>query len=314
MGNALMQPTMYFNLRNIPMFSGPYLVTKVSHRITEDGFDTTITGTRQSFNSLPKVDGFIQSLNISILNTIQQKVKEQNTKLQLDPINVNTQKSQVLQNVSGTDQLSNSQTCGDLINPNYRNYTPVENPVRTTESLKTLYKSLKDKYVAKGYTGGTSPDLLYYTLIGYTFIYVDSVNNSGGISAFQNNYSTFDLKEYYNLEFVVRTERNFVCINRGDNDTNIPIASFPSFNDFLEFVISVIPPIKSQFVTDVTQNPDVILSLVRNYVLKYPIQRNPDVWAKMDDQQRSILSNKFKKAVDSYLQQCDIEINSNLQY
>ena len=314
LGNALMQPTMYFNLRNIPMFSGPYLVTKVSHRITEDGFDTTITGTRQSFSSLPRVDGFIQSLNINILNSIQQKVTENQTNIRGLSGNVITQKTQILQNVSGTDSLTNGQTCGALINPIYRNYTPVENPQRQTQTLKALYTTLKQKYVAQGYTGGTSPNLLYYTLISYTYIYVDSVNNSGGISAFQHNYSTFDLKEQYNEEFLLRTDRNFVCINRGDNDTNIPIASFPSFNDFIEFVISVIPPIKSQFVTDTNQNPDALLSLVRNYVLKYPIQRDEDVWIKMGDEERSILLEKFKKASDSFFQQSDIVTDATLQY
>ena len=61
MGNALMQPMMYFNLRNVPMFSGPYMITKVSHTIGEGDFKTSITGTRQPFYSLPKIDNFIQN-------------------------------------------------------------------------------------------------------------------------------------------------------------------------------------------------------------------------------------------------------------
>ena len=56
MGNALIQPTMYFNVRNIPMFSGPYMITTVKHRITENGFDTSFEGIRQPFYSLPKID------------------------------------------------------------------------------------------------------------------------------------------------------------------------------------------------------------------------------------------------------------------
>ena len=318
MGNALMQPTMYFNLRNIPMFSGPYLVTKVSHRIDENGFETTITGTRQSFSSLPKVDGFIQSLNINILNTIQQKIKEQETKLSSDPNNIITQKTQVLQNVSGTDQLSGTQDCGALINPRYRNFTPIETPVRTTESLNTLYKVIKDKYVADGYTGGTSPDLLYYTLIAYTYIYVDSVNNSGSISAFENNYSTFDLKEYYSDAFALTIRRNFVCINRGENETNIPIATFTTFDDFINYVKSVIPPIKSQFVSDINlsgvDNNAVLLSLAKNYVLKYPIQRNANVWVGLDDSQRAVLIDKFRLAVNSFFNLNDIQTDQGITF
>ena len=319
MGNALMQPTMYFNLRNIPMFSGPYLVTKVAHRISEDGFDTTITGTRQSFSSLPKVDGFIQSLNINILNTIQQKIKEQETKLLSDPNNIITQKTQVLQNVSGTDQLSGTQDCGALINPKYRNFTPIETPVRTTQSLNVLFKTIKDKYVADGYTGGTSPDLLYYSLIAYTYIYVDSVNNSGGISAFENNYSTFDLKQYISERFDLTIRRNFVCINRGENETNIPIATFTTFDDFINYVKSVIPPIKQQFVSDINlagvDNNAVLLSLAKNYVLKYPIQRNPNVWEGiLKDQQIQVLIDKFRLAVNSFYSINDIQTDQGLTF
>jgi hypothetical protein len=308
MGNALMQPTMYFNLRNIPMFSGPYLVTKVSHRINEEGFETTITGTRQSFSSLPKVDGFIQSLNVNILNTIQQEIKERETKLKSLPENIISQRTQVVQNVSGTDSLTGSQDCGALINPNYRNYTPVETPQRTTQSLRVLYTTLKNKYVAQGFTGGTDSSLIYYTLIGYTYIYVDSVNNSGGISAYQNNFSTIDLKEYYTGSFLTNTERKFFCINRGQTETNIPIASFKSFDSFIDYVISVLGPIKSQFVTEVNNlGTEVIISLVKNYVLKYPIQRDENIWTQMEQPERDVLFNKFRQAIDSFRSQNDIQ-------
>jgi hypothetical protein len=35
LGNALLQPTMYFNLRHVPMFNGPYFITEVDHNITQ---------------------------------------------------------------------------------------------------------------------------------------------------------------------------------------------------------------------------------------------------------------------------------------
>jgi hypothetical protein len=63
-GNALIQPMMYFNLRNVPMFSGPYLITNVTHSISEDGFNTSIEGTRQPFYAFPKIDNFIQDVGL----------------------------------------------------------------------------------------------------------------------------------------------------------------------------------------------------------------------------------------------------------
>ncbi len=46
MGNAMIQPTMYFVLRHVPMFYGPYWITEVSHNVSERGFDTKFKGTR----------------------------------------------------------------------------------------------------------------------------------------------------------------------------------------------------------------------------------------------------------------------------
>lgn len=46
MGCACITPLMYFQLNNIPMFRGAYIITNVSHKITPDDFTTTFTGTR----------------------------------------------------------------------------------------------------------------------------------------------------------------------------------------------------------------------------------------------------------------------------
>jgi hypothetical protein len=44
MGNALIQPTMYFKLQHLPMFEGPYFITEVSHTISPGAFETVFLG------------------------------------------------------------------------------------------------------------------------------------------------------------------------------------------------------------------------------------------------------------------------------
>ena len=46
MGCACITPLMYFQLNNVPMFRGAYVITNVSHKITPEDFTTTFTGTR----------------------------------------------------------------------------------------------------------------------------------------------------------------------------------------------------------------------------------------------------------------------------
>jgi len=53
MGNVMIQPTMYFYLKNIPMFKGSYWITEVSHDIKPGTITTKFTGSRIPSSSLP---------------------------------------------------------------------------------------------------------------------------------------------------------------------------------------------------------------------------------------------------------------------
>lgn len=70
MGNAMIQPTMYFYLKNIPMFRGTYWITEVSHQISNNNIETVFKGTRIPVASLPDPeDSFVSSYK-SLLDKI----------------------------------------------------------------------------------------------------------------------------------------------------------------------------------------------------------------------------------------------------
>ena len=73
MGNACIQPTMYFNLRHVPMFNGPYLITDVEHSITANDMKTSFTGIRSPFFDLPNIDDIVARVNKSFINRIKTK-------------------------------------------------------------------------------------------------------------------------------------------------------------------------------------------------------------------------------------------------
>ena len=54
LGNVMIQPMMYFNLRHVPLFYGSYQIYGIEHRITRQGFETTFQGTRMPIYELPK--------------------------------------------------------------------------------------------------------------------------------------------------------------------------------------------------------------------------------------------------------------------
>jgi hypothetical protein len=62
MGNVMIQPTMYFYIKNIPLFRGSYWITEVTHNIKPTGIETSFKGTRIPRESLPKPeDSFLAS-------------------------------------------------------------------------------------------------------------------------------------------------------------------------------------------------------------------------------------------------------------
>lgn len=76
MGNMMIQPTMYFNLRYVPMFTGPYWITDVSHSISPGNFITTFSGVRISKYSFPSITELTMSVNIDLLKRINESYKK----------------------------------------------------------------------------------------------------------------------------------------------------------------------------------------------------------------------------------------------
>ena len=77
MGNVCIQPTMYFELRHIPMFSGPYLILDVEHNIQPNTMTTTFTGVRVPFHKMPEISQLVAKVNQRFLNKVRKKVKQE---------------------------------------------------------------------------------------------------------------------------------------------------------------------------------------------------------------------------------------------
>ncbi len=55
LGNAMIQPTQYFQLENIPLFNGAYMILNVEHSITPNKMTTTFSGTKILQYPIPRV-------------------------------------------------------------------------------------------------------------------------------------------------------------------------------------------------------------------------------------------------------------------
>ena len=230
MGNAMIQPTMYFNLRYVPMFSGPYMIQKVNHSITPGHFETTFEGIRQPTASLPKIDNYIQSLKTTLLQSILEKNKKDKQEKEKAALAATSSNiiSQTNAKVSdsidqdGTTQ-SNSQNCPPktVKNDKYGKFT-------VTKVIKTeaKYKEVVDLISSK-----TTDQKLRYAV--FTKMYLSS-SQSGMLQSQSFNYSNTDLKQDWgpSVEDFFKTKK-YYCSN-----SNVPYVTFSSLNQNVDFLIS----------------------------------------------------------------------------
>jgi hypothetical protein len=275
------------------------MITKVSHSVSENGFETHFEGTRQPFYSLPRIDNFVQTLNVQILSTIQSKIQERETKLREGSDNIQFQRNNVLANIQSQETLTKNQDCQTNVNPNYFQYTAIDNPTETSQTTKELFNTIVDVLKSNNVGDITGTTFQQYAVILFTFIYVDT-GNSSKITGYENNYSTINLKEFYGPSFATYINKKFYCVKRG-NDKNLPVASFTSFRSFIEFAFNRIVNILGSIQSDAKSGLTVVKALSKQYVLNYPINQPLNVYDSLvETNQIQLIEAEFKKANDVY--------------
>lgn len=66
LGNMTIQPLQYFELSNVPMFHGTYLITEVSHDVKPHHVSTNFTGVRQPIATVPVVTDAATAMKLTL--------------------------------------------------------------------------------------------------------------------------------------------------------------------------------------------------------------------------------------------------------
>ena len=115
LGNVMMQPMMYFNLRHVPLFYGPYLIFKVSHKIDASSFETTFEGSRMNKYAIAMPDKLATYVKTNYLEKYKQEISQtKNPATTVTDVNTSLDPGA---NV-GTTQ-SPEDTCIGLVNSTY---------------------------------------------------------------------------------------------------------------------------------------------------------------------------------------------------
>lgn len=285
LGNAMIQPMMYFNLRHVPMFNGPYMILSVEHVISPGSFQTQFTGVRQGIFDLPAIDNFIQQINQNLLTRLESIVKVDKDGLPNLNTTENSKSSNVIQSADNTKSTPNS--CVNKLDPYYssqkydRAYI-VNDAVLTKLTPKELSKALKDKFPSN-----PSLRVIIYC-ISYIRTYQSNNNNQTGMFyGYNHNYSTIPLNQRITPDrFFLRT---YSCVNLSSNNSQ-PIANFDSLNSYLDFMESKITP-----------NIDRILQLGLNkyYVCYWPTNNVSESYYDQNIDEFNVSKNSFYLGLNS---------------
>ena len=223
MGNVMIQPTMYFILRNVPLFSGSYLITEVSHTINRESFVTMFSGTRQKIATLPAIDNILHSVNRDLFTRVVENQKQQVQNQQPEPTNTIAQKNSIT-NSQGTKTLAETQKCRPT-NAAYEKF-PNVSASTVTVTYDNMIKSVTG--ITKTFTGTTE--------IIFNLMSLES-NTGNGFTAYNNNFSgiILDVPEKYGGKLSDKFKKSCFCI-LSQNNNQISYADFETLENHLNFL------------------------------------------------------------------------------
>jgi hypothetical protein len=289
LGNALLQPTMYFNLRHVPMFNGPYMIQQVEHSIQPGQFQTSFQGIRQGVYDLPAIDNFIQSINQNLLTKLESILKIKKDVINVLSASTDSSKSKNIQQ-NGNSTKAASNTCSSKVLPVYLNAG-----YNVVDATKTSVTEAKFAAALKRLI----PNLPVLQTIIYCISYARSFekisnSNAGEFNGWSNNLASVSLDIDYGATSTLFL-KPYSCVNVQTNpSTNIslPLASFSTLDTYITFM-------RDRLINNIDRVLDI--GLVKYYVCFYP-QKNvsPSDYDKNIDEYKT-LKRTMEKALTSAL-------------
>lgn len=234
-GNALLQPTMYFNLRHVPMFNGSYMITEVQHSIQPGQFVTKFTGIRQSYMSLPRIDVYLQSIKSNLVSKLLQQYR--NTKDNpAQTTSTTNQGNNANQTVQANNQLAAQNSCDSKVvfpylEPDWAyqsvpGTTYVLSPQRFYEEIRKVEQ--RDEVVFGIFVISWMSTGIDNKFKGYNY-------NFGKV-VLTSDYGPLGEK-YFDKTYTCQ-----VAITEKDNQVTLPYVGFTSIQDYILFVRDKLVP------------------------------------------------------------------------
>ena len=222
MGNAMIQPTMFFALRNVPLFAGTYVIEEVSHIVTPESFRTTFSGTRIKASSFPTVDNILLSINKQILSNIQTQVKQEQQTQSLPNTNTISNNASIATNVAGNKPVSSTQACKPTP-PQYSKYS-IYNSNETISTKDEIISGMTNLAISKA-----RQEIIYN-------LFAIGSWNGNSFKGQHNNYAEISLDGPTKFggslnDYLIK---GYICVVNKKNE-QIPLALFNDLASSIKF-------------------------------------------------------------------------------
>jgi hypothetical protein len=251
LGNALIQPTMYFNLRHVPMFNGPYMIQSVDHSIQSGNFQTTFTGIRQGVFDLPAIDTFLQSINQNLLTKLEEILKINKDSVTISGTTNAIKSTQVPQKADNT--LDTTNACVSNLNSSfaagYQSVAGVLTPIQPKTFADALIKLV--------------PNSQELQIIIYSLSYISTFQDKS-FNGWDNNFGLISLSKDWGGQNTL-IQRNYSCVKvktNASSSTSQPLAHFDTIDSYIRFMIGRL----SERVPQILE-----MGLAKWYVCHWPI-------------------------------------------
>jgi hypothetical protein len=238
LGNVMIQPTMYFVLRHMPMFNGTYIIRNVKHSISPGNFNTEFNGQRVSANINTKVSDDLASVNEDFSKKLSDKVKQFVTNNTLVTYDSNSQqyltgdksKEYVLSGrtpyqgfIVQTKDIT-TQDCGENINAVYG----------VIENSNFITSSITVNELVTIINSSTTDTLLRTYMFSALYLMGNTTDKTTRLKYNQNNLYgvTVDIQPPGATASLITKYR---CLTTGENIVR-PFATFDSVQDGVNFI------------------------------------------------------------------------------
>jgi hypothetical protein len=235
LGNAQIQPLMYFNLRHVPMFNGTYMITKVEHQISPGSFKTTFGGSRQSMFSIPPIDSYVQGAIREILeDVVETRKQEENAASQNSNQGIITTTTTANTIIDGsskpiTQEISNTSSdnpnCGNSIDQQFNTYNFVQASQKEEITPAILAQKLSQ----------ISNENVRW-LVYYTITQANSVSSNSSFKAFNYNIGKIRLDRKWGGNLSNYLKKEYYC--QQSDSVPVPMASFESYDLSIQMMAS----------------------------------------------------------------------------